>query len=333
MLLSLKWLREFVPVEAGAQEVGDRLTMLGLELEDIIHPYDAIKDIVVGHVLTKEAHPDSDHLAVCTVDAGQEEVLNIVCGAPNVAAGQKVPVALVGTTMPGGMVIKKAKLRGVPSFGMICSERELGLSEDHNGIMVLPEGFKVGTRLIDALDLDTEILEIGITPNRGDCLSVLGLAREAALAFKLPLNIPNPDLCPFYQLRLVEGVTIRQSPMWMRHRLHAVGVRPISNIVDVTNYILMELGQPLHAFDRDKLEGGRTEISVARDGERIVTLDGQERVLTSADLLIRDGMKPVALAGVMGGLDTEISDASRNVMVESAVFRPETIRKTARRLA
>ena len=178
MLLSLKWLREFVPVEAGAQEVGDRLTMLGLELEDIIHPYDAIKDIVVGHVLTKEAHPDSDHLAVCTVDAGQEEVLNIVCGAPNVAAGQKVPVALVGTTMPGGMVIKKAKLRGVPSFGMICSERELGLSEDHNGIMVLPEGFKVGTRLIDALDLDTDILEIGITPNRGDCLSVLGLARS-----------------------------------------------------------------------------------------------------------------------------------------------------------
>ena len=179
MLLSLKWLREFVPVEAGAQEVGDRLTMLGLELEDIIHPYDAIKDIVVGHVLTKEAHPDSDHLAVCTVDVGQEEVLNIVCGAPNVAAGQKVPVALVGTTMPGGMVIKKAKLRGVPSFGMICSERELGLSEDHNGIMVLPEGFKVGTRLIDALDLDTEILEIGITPNRGDCLSVLGLAQGA----------------------------------------------------------------------------------------------------------------------------------------------------------
>ncbi len=353
MLLSLKWLREFVPVEAGAQEVGDRLTMLGLELEDILHPYDPIKDIVVGHVLTKEPHPDSDHLAVCTVDAGTGEVLNIVCGAPNVAAGQKVPVALVGTTMPGGMVIKKAKLRGVPSFGMICSERELGLSEDHSGIMVLPEDFKVGTRLVDALDLDTEILEIGITPNRGDCLSVLGLAREAALAFKLPLTlpkahvdeqgadwssdwsvtIPQPELCPLYQLRLVEGVTIKPSPMWMRHRLHSVGVRPISNIVDVTNYILMELGQPLHAFDRDKLEGGRTEVSVARDGERIVTLDGQERVLTPADLLIRDGVKPVALAGVMGGLNTEISDASRNVLVESAVFRPETIRKTARRLA
>ncbi len=353
MLLSLKWLREFVPVEAGAQEVGDRLTMLGLELEDIIHPYDAIKDIVVGHVLTKEAHPDSDHLGVCTVDVGQGEPLNIVCGAPNVAAGQKVPVALVGTTMPGGLVIKKAKLRGVPSFGMICSERELGLTEDHSGIMVLPEDFKVGTRLIDALDLDTEILEIGITPNRGDCLSVLGLAREAALAFKLPLtlpklslveqgadwssdwavNIPQPDLCPLYQLRFVEGAAIKPSPMWMRHRLHAVGIRPISNIVDVTNYILMELGQPLHAFDRDKLEGGCMEISPARDGERIVTLDGQDRVLTSGDLLIRDGVKPVALAGVMGGLETEISEASRNVLIESAVFRPASIRKTARRLA
>ncbi len=351
MLLSLKWLREFVPLEASAQELGDRLTMLGLELEDILHPYDGIKTIVVGHVLTKEAHPDSDHLAVCTVDVGQGEPLTIVCGAPNVAAGQKVPVALVGTTMPGGMVIKKAKLRGVPSFGMICSERELGLTDDHSGIMVLPEAFRVGDRLVDALDLDTEILEIGITPNRGDCLSVLGLAREAALAFKLPLTmpkvhveekgadwtsewsigIPKPELCPFYQLRLVEGVTVKPSPAWMRYRLHAVGVRPISNIVDITNYGLMELGQPLHAFDRDKLEGGRTEISLAREGERIVTLDGQERVLTASDLLIRDGVKPVALAGVMGGLETEISDASRAVMVESAVFRPETIRKTARR--
>ena len=255
MLLSLSWLREFVPYEGTAQELGDRLTMLGLELEEIVRPYDAIAPIVVGHVVECVDHPESDHLHICKVDAGQGELLDIVCGAPNVAAGQKVPVALVGTTMPGGLVIKKAKLRGVPSFGMICSERALGLSEDHNGIMVLPEGFKVGTRLIDALDLDTEILEIGITPNRGDCLSVLGLAREAALAFKLPLtlpkahvdaqgadgssewavNIPNPVLCPFYQLRLVEGVTIRQSPMWMRHRLHAVGVRPISNIVDVTN--------------------------------------------------------------------------------------------------
>ena len=353
MLLSLKWLREFVPLEVGAQELGDRLTMLGLELEDIIRPYEGIRDIVVGHVLTRENHPDSDHLSVCTVDAGQEEALTIVCGAPNVAAGQKVPVALVGTTMPGGLVIKKAKLRGVPSFGMICSERELGLTEDHSGIMVLPESFKPGMRLVDALDLDTEILEIGITPNRADCLSVLGLAREAALAFKLPLTlpavhldeqgadwsgewgvrVPQAEQCPLYQLRLVEGATIKPSPMHIRHRLHAVGIRPISNIVDVTNIVMMELGQPLHAFDRDKLRGGYMDISLAHEGERIVTLDGQERLLTSADLLIRDGATPVALAGVMGGLDTEISDSSRNVLVEGAVFRPGTIRKTARRLA
>lgn len=351
MLLSLKWLREFVPLEASAQELGDRLTMLGLELEDIKRPYEGIRDIVVGHVLTREDHPDSDHLAVCTVDAGQGEVLTIVCGAPNVAAGQKVPVALVGTIMPDGMVIKKAKLRGVPSFGMICSERELGLTEDHSGIMVLPESFRVGDRLVDALDLDTEILEIGITPNRADCLSVIGLAREAALAFRLPLtlppvhvdeqgadwswsvHVPQGELCPLYQLRLVEDVAIKPSPMRIRHRLHSVGIRPISNIVDVTNIILMELGQPLHAFDCDRLEGGRIEVSPARDGERIVTLDGQERVLKSSDLLIRDGVKPVALAGVMGGLNTEITESCRNVLLEAAVFRPGTIRKTARRLA
>lgn len=181
MLLSLKWLREFVPLEAEAHEIGDRLTRLGLELDDILHPFEAIRPIVVGHVLTKEKHAESDHLSVCTVDAGQGEPLTIVCGAPNVAAGQKVPVALVGTTMPDGLVIKKAKLRGVPSFGMICSERELGLSDDHRGIMVLPETFQVGRPLVDELDLDTEVLEIGITPNRADCLSVLGLAREAAL--------------------------------------------------------------------------------------------------------------------------------------------------------
>lgn len=353
MLLSLKWLREFVPLEADAQELGDRLTMLGLELEDIKHPFEDIRSIVVGHVLTRDSHPDSDHLSVCTVDVGEGEPLTIVCGAPNVAAGQKVPVALVGTTMPGGLVIKKAKLRGVPSFGMICSERELGLSEDHSGIMVLPKAFRPGARLVDALDLDTEVLEIGITPNRADCLSVLGLARETALAFHLPLTlpkielqetgedwssewgvrIPDPKYCSLYQLRLLEGVTIKPSPMSIRYRLQAVGVRPISNIVDVTNLIMMELGQPLHAFDREKLRGGSMEISLARAGERIITLDGQERVLTEADLLIRDGETPVALAGVMGGLDTEITDASRNVLIESAIFRPATIRKTARRLA
>ena len=352
MLLSLNWLREFVPYEGTAEQLGARLTMLGLELEEIHRPYEAIKDIVVGHVVECGRHPESDHLSICKVDAGQGELLDIVCGAPNVAQGQKVPVALVGTAMPGGLVIKKAKLRGQPSFGMICSERELGLTEDHAGIMVLPEDAPVGQKLVDVLALDREVLDISITPNRADCLSIIGLAREAALAFGLPFTLPqftleehgedasacvpieiaDPELCWLYQGRILDGISVRPSPMRIRHRLHAMGVRPISNIVDATNYILLECGQPLHAFDLGKLEGGRIIVAPAREGERFVTLDGQERVLTAADLCIRDAVRPVGLAGVMGGLNSEITDASGAVFLESAVFRPGTIRKTARRL-
>lgn len=352
MLLSLAWLREFVPFEGTAEQLGDRLTMLGLELEEIRRPFDAIRTIVVGHVVERAKHPEADKLSVCKVDAGQGELLDIVCGAPNVAAGQKVPVALVGTTMPDGMVIKKAKLRGQPSHGMICSERELGLSDDHEGIMVLPEHFTVGRLLADELQLDMEVCDISITPNRADCLSVLGLAREVALGFGLPLTlprlnlvedgpdcsgevaieIPDPALCPVYQGRILENVRVGKSPARIRHRLTAIGVRPISNIVDASNYVMMELGQPLHAFDLDLLEGRRIVVSPAVAGERIVTLDGQDRALTPGDLLIRDGVKPVALAGVMGGANTEVSNATTRVLLESAVFRPGTIRRTSRRL-
>lgn len=352
MLLSLSWLREFTPYEGTAQRLGDRLTMLGLELEDIRHPYAAIRSIVVGHVVACEAHPQSDHLHVCKVDVGQEALLDIVCGAPNVAQGQKVPVALVGTTMPDGMVIKKAKLRGAPSHGMICSERELGLTEDHSGIMVLPDTCTVGASLVEQLALDEDVLDISVTPNRADCLSVLGLARETAMAFHLPLTLPSvaveedtsapevsvpvdiqdPDLCWLYAGRVVSGVTIGPSPMRLRHRLHAVGVRPLSNIVDVTNYVLMECGQPLHAFDLDRLEGGRIVVRRARPGEICTTLDGQARRLVPDDLCICDTQRAVALAGVMGGQNSEITDVSGNVFVESAVFRPATIRRTSRRL-
>ncbi|WP_298034557.1 phenylalanine--tRNA ligase subunit beta [uncultured Desulfovibrio sp.] len=352
MLLSLSWLREFTPYEGTAEALGDRLTMFGLELEDIQRPYDAISAIAVGYVAECVQHPHSDHLHCCKVDVGQGELLDIVCGAPNVAAGQKVPVALVGTRLPDGTVIKKAKLRGAPSFGMICSERELGLTEDHSGIMVLPDSAAVGARIVDVLELDREVLDISITPNRADCLSVLGLARETALAFNLPLNVPElplhldadgpeaivsieiaePELCWLYSGRVISEITVAPSPMRVRHRLHAVGVRPISNIVDVTNYILFECGQPLHSFDLDKLRGGHIVVRSAREGEKLVTLDGQERVLTSRDLCICDAERPVGLAGVMGGLNTEITDDSRNVLLESAVFRPGTIRKTSRRL-
>ena len=351
MLLSLSWLREFTPYEGTAEALGDRLTMLGLELEDIRRPYDAISSIVVGHVVSCDNHPESDHLHVCKVDAGQGELLDIVCGASNVAAGQKVPVALVGTKMPDGMMIKKAKLRGAPSFGMICSERELGLTEDHTGIMVLPESFVVGKPLVEQLELDREVLDISITPNRADCLSVLGLARETALACNLPLSIPglpleldsgaevlvpididDPEHCWLYSGRVITGVKIGPSPMRLRHRLHAVGVRPISNIVDVTNYILFEYGQPLHSFDMDKLEGGRIVVRRAQEGDTFTTLDGQERALTAADLCIRDGARAVALAGVMGGLNSEIKPETTQLLFESAKFARDNIRKTARGL-
>ncbi len=356
MLLSMKWLREFVPFTGTAEELGHRLTMLGLELEEIVRPFDNIADIVIGHVVTCEKHPEADKLSVCTVDVGacaeNGEALTIVCGAPNVAAGQKVPVAMVGTVMPGGMAIKKAKLRGVPSFGMICSERELGLSEDHSGIMELPQDAPVGEKFVDYFDMDREVLNISITPNRADCTSVLGLAREVAVAYDLPLTmpavvveeqgqdcssevkitIPDPELCPLYQGRIVENVTIAPAPHKMRYRLIACGIRPISNMVDVTNYVLLEVGQPLHAFDKDKIRGGEIIVAASQEGEKLTTLDGQERTLVAQDISIRDPQGAIALAGTMGGLDSEITEASKDVFLESAVFRPASVRKTARRL-
>ena len=352
MLLSLQWLREFVPFEGGAEELGRRLTMLGLELEGIHRPFAHLEPFVVGHVLTCERHPEADKLSVCTVDTGDGDPLTIVCGAPNVAAGQKVPVARIGTTMPDGLKIKKAKLRGVASHGMICSERELGLSEDHSGIMVLDATARPGESLIRVLPLDLDILEIGITPNRGDCLSVLGLAREVAMSCKLPLALPevrfaedgpaaneivrleieDPRLCPQYFGRVLSGGKTGQSPAWMRYRLQACGIRSISNFVDATNYVLLELGHPLHAFDLDTLEGGVVVVRNPRGQERLVTLDGQERNLAAEDLLICDAEKPVGLAGVMGGLNSEITEKTVNVFLECAVFNPISIRRTARRL-
>ncbi|MGN1037813.1 MAG: phenylalanine--tRNA ligase subunit beta, partial [Mailhella sp.] len=358
MLLSFNWLKEFVPYTGTAEELGDMLTMLGLELEEVLHPYAEIEGVITGRVLTCEAHPDSDHLHVCTVDVGEAEALNIVCGAPNVKAGQLVPVAPVGATLPGGLVMKKAKLRGVPSFGMICSERELALADDHSGILVLPERNRAGRQIlpgekfVEAYDLDREVLDISITPNRADCLSVYGFARIIGAYLGLPVTMPgfhleekgedmsgavpvqveDSVLCPSYTGRILKGAKVGPSPAWMRYRLNAVGIRAISNLVDVTNYILMELGQPLHAFDHNKLAGNRIIVRAAKDGERLVTLDGQERMLKAGDGLICDAEKPVALAGVMGGLETEITDESESVFLECAVFCPRSIRMTARRL-
>lgn len=358
MLLSLKWLREFVPYTGGAEELGEKLTMLGLELDELIHPYKELEALVVGHVLECGRHPDADKLSVCKVDVGSE-VLDIVCGAPNVARGQYVVVAPVGAALPGGLVIKKAKLRGQPSHGMICSERELGLSDEHSGIMVLEEllpgsTFTPGQAAVEAMNLDTEVLDISITPNRPDCLSVLGLAREAALAWNLPLSLPELDrsgveatskaldglglevesgeVAQLYMLQAIEGVKAGKSPAWLRWRLNACGLRSISNIVDVTNYVMLELGQPLHSFDFAKVRGGRVGVALAKEGERLVTLDGQERVLKARDITIRDAEGPIGLGGVMGGANSEIDDASTAVLLESAVFNPSNIRFTSKRL-
>ncbi|MDR2801543.1 MAG: phenylalanine--tRNA ligase subunit beta [Desulfovibrio sp.] len=359
MLISLNWLREFVPYAGSAEELGARLTMLGLELEEIRRPFAALKDLVVGHVLTRDRHPDSDHLSLCRVDAGKE-VLDIVCGAPNVAAGQYVVVAPVGAVLPGGLSIKKSRLRGRVSNGMLCSERELGLSDAHDGIMVLQEllppdePFEPGQAALDALKLDAEVLDIGITPNRGDCLSIFGLARETALAFDLPLTLPpldysgvdcsgkaldslkltvqSAEICPLYKLRCIENVRAARSPARLRWRLQAVGQRAISNLVDVTNYIMLELGQPLHSFDLHKVKGGEVRVYPAADGETIITLDGQERILTRHDLTIRDAERAIGLAGVMGGANSDIDGNSSAVMLEGAVFSLSHIRRTSKRL-
>jgi phenylalanyl-tRNA synthetase beta chain len=353
MLLSLNWLREFVPFTGTDEELADRLTMLGLEVEEVSHPFAHLENVVVGHVLECDKHPEADKLSVCSVDVGEDEPLPIVCGAPNVAKGQKVAVAKVGAELPGGFKIKKAKLRGQVSKGMICAEDEIGLGDSHSGIMVLDEALAVGTPLVDALNLDTTVFDLGITPNRGDCLSMLGIAREVAMAYGLPLTLPecaleevaesaadqltiqidDPALCPLYQGRILKGVQVGPAPAWMRYRLIAVGMRPINNIVDVTNYLLMELGHPLHAFDRAKLAGDTIRVRAAEDGSAFTTLDDEKRDLLGSDLLICDAEKPVALAGVMGGANSEVSDATTDVVLECAVFDPPTVRKTARRLA
>ncbi len=353
MLLSLSWLKEFTPYEGSVDELAHRLTMVGLEVEEIRQPFKHLSGIVVGHVLEKRSHPDADKLSLCKVDTGSGGPLSIVCGAPNVATGQKVVVAPVGIELPGGLVIKKSKIRGQVSQGMICSEAELELGSDSAGIMVLDDDVAVGAGIIQALGLEEWVLDIGVTPNRPDCLSVLGLARETAAIFDLPLTMPplkleeddsvdcrelikiqidDPSGCPLYQARLISGCKVAPGPAHIRYRLMAVGIRPINNIVDVTNYILMELGQPMHSFDRDLLQGAVVRVARAGSKMEFKTLDDQARKLDENDLLIWDENNPVAIAGVMGGADTEIHSQSRNVFLECAVFDPLSIRRTARRL-
>ena len=352
MYLSLNWLLEFTPYSGSVDELSHTLTMLGLEVEEEFEAFQSLRDFRVGRVLDCSQHPDADNLTLCRVDLGGERHADIVCGAPNVAAGLLVPVAPPGSELPSGTRVERTKIRGQPSEGMILSEKELGLGEDESGIMILEDQTSPGAPLREALGLADRIFDIGITPNRGDCLSILGIAREVAACYGLPLTMPRTELqevppvcadrvavsvdegglCPLYQAKVAENVTIGASPAWLRYRLLAMGQRPINVVVDVTNYVMLETGQPLHAFDLDRLAGPAIRVARPQSERELTTLDGHTRQLSPDDLLIWDAELPIALAGIMGGLDTEVGTGTSRLLLESAVFDPTTIRKTARRL-
>lgn len=350
MKVSLSWLQDFVDLSGiDPVELADRLTMSGLEVE-AVHVGQKVEGVVTAYVEHAEKHPDADKLSLCRVRDG-EEVLQVVCGAPNVRTGLTIAFARVGAKLPGGFAIKKAKIRGTESFGMICSESELGISEESNGIMELPEGTPLGVDVNELLGLGDSTLEISITPNRSDCLSMVGVARDIAALYGRTLKqetfkaaetggaasalssvtVLDKEKCPMYFGRIIKGVTVQPSPFWMQNRLRAVGVRPINNVVDVTNYVLYSFGQPLHTFDLRMVEGGII-VRNAEEGEKIQTLDGKERSLNSNMLVIADTKKVLAVAGVMGGEHSGIMPDTTDVFLECACFKPESIRMTARRL-
>ena len=351
MLVTLRWLRQYVDIEESGEQIADMLTHQGLEVSDCTSIRPRLEGVSTGRVVSVEPHGERESLWVCRLDAGGEERV-VLCGAQNVREGDVVPLASPGARLPSGRVIEAVTLHGVYSEGMLCSERELDLSDDHEGILILPADTPVGRPLTDAVTLDDDVLEIEVTPNRPDCLSVIGVAREIAAKQDRPLRLPRvalseegppaeevsaveilaPDACPRYVARVLEGVRIGRSPFWLRRLLGLVGQRPINNIVDVTNFVMLEWGQPLHAFDLERLAEHRIVVRKARAGERIVTLDGQDRTLTEEDLLICDAREPVALAGVMGGRDSEISAGTTRILLESAFFAPKGIRRTSKRL-
>lgn len=351
MKVSLNWLKEYVPIDMAVPDLADALTMAGLEVEGVEDRYAHLETVVVGQVVEVLPHPNADRLKLCRVDGGNG-VVTVVCGAPNVAAGVLAPLARVGTRLPDGTLLAKTVIRGEPSEGMLCSEVELGLGLDGSGLMLLEGDFQPGTALKSALNLFDCTLEIGLTPNRPDCLSMMGVAREIAAiqgvkmnppVFSLPeahgdirastsVTIEAPDHCPRYAARLIDRITVAPSPDWLQDRLRSVGVRPINNVVDITNFVMLETGQPLHAFDFDHLSGHRIVVRTAADQEPFTTLDQKARRLTDQVLMICDGEKPVAVGGVMGGLNSEIEDATTRVLIESACFDPISIRRTSKAL-
>jgi phenylalanyl-tRNA synthetase beta chain len=351
MKVPLSWLKEYVDLDLSPKEVASLLTFSGTEVEGIETIGGDFAGIVVGEILSVDKHPNADRLTVCQVNSGTE-TLTVVCGAPNAAVGLKVPLAPVGVTLPNGTKIRKAKVRGVESLGMLCAEDELGLSEDHSGLMILPAQTVTGRPFSEIVGPPETVLKLEVTSNRPDCLSMIGIARELAALLGKPLRLPSFDLaedtravadlaevtiedpvsCPRYTARVISNIAIAPSPGWMQRRLAAAGVRPINNVVDITNYVMLECGQPLHAFDHELLGGGRIVVRRARNGEQMSTLDGTAREVSSEMLMIADATRPVAVAGVMGGAGSEIRDITRTVLLESAFFKPSGIRKTSKRL-
>ena len=365
MKISYNWLKQFIKIDWDAEKTGELLTDLGLEIEGI-ERYESVKGglkgIVVGEVLTCEQHPNADRLKVTTVNIGTDTPLQIVCGAPNVAAGQKVPVATIGTTLytaeGEAWTIKKGKIRGEESHGMICAEDELGLGESHDGIMVLDEKLKIGAPASMVFKVENdEVFEIGLTPNRADAMSHYGVARDLkagllqhevsvelitpsvssyhvdARSLKIDVDVLDKEKCPRYCGVTISGLKVEASPSWLQHRLKAIGLSPINNIVDATNYVLHELGQPLHAFDANKINGNKIEVKTCKAGTKFTTLDGVIRELHEDDLMICDAEKPMCIAGVFGGIDSGVTDSTTKIFLESAYFNPVAIRKTAKRHA
>lgn len=353
MKISLNWIKELVDLNnIATQEIVSKLTMSGLEVEDVVDQSNLYKNFIVGFVKETEKHPNADKLTICKVFDGRED-LQVICGAANVKAGQKVVFAPIGTEIPNGnFIIKKAKIRGTESNGMICAEDELLLSNDHSGIMVLDDDIEAGTPISEALNLNDVILEIAITPNRPDALSHIGVARDLAALFDRDLKIPeiklteseeviqnlavveilDPVNCPRYIAKVVKDVKIKESPQWLKSRLEKIGLRSRNNIVDITNLILHECGQPLHAFDLDKLNNQKIVVRSTNSETSFTTLDSKQRNLPSNTLMICDGVKEVAVAGVMGGENSEITESTKNILIESAYFNPSSIRKTSKAL-
>lgn len=353
MKVSLNWLKEFVDIDLGIDELAHRLTMLGLEIESVERPGAEITKVIIGKILEIKPHPDADKLVVCQTDTGEANPLQIVCGAKNMKAGDLVPTAVLGATLPGGFEIGKRKMRGIESQGMMCSARELGLGKDHEGLLILPPDLPIGADAIPLLGLDDVIFEIEVTPNRGDWAGMIGVARELAAYFDRPMRLPESsvresgaeaksltsvtidasDLCARYIGRVATDVKPARTPLWMAQRLIHAGQRLVNPIVDITNYVLLETGHPLHAFDYDKLAEHRIVVRRARTGEVIKTIDGEVRTLRDDMLVIADAKDPIAIAGVMGGLDSEVGDSTTRIILESAWFEPSSVRKTARTLA